>query len=323
MKSISRHFVPARMSRRGRNHRYQVRCSFFAARRRSENIKKKNLHISRLPRTWLAHDVTNRHRYLFLFFMSPIGTSGWLAHPRLLITPFSFCLFLSPGDGDSLTADDGDCGDTLTYWWWWHEYIRMHFNIFASFISLGKILCLQMCRCYSLSLPLLINHSLNAWIININNVWNCRYRSPRTLHGIKWIYSASRYHALFHAPLQSFRHFLGNFCDRAVSLYWPPRTRNYRANLHLHAGTSAVPFANSIVTNDLHVKFRKCWPLPPHPLPLPLPLCRAPCHVKPRIVCKRNDAAFAAGELLPLIQPAPPEPNPLCLIHSLITPDPP
>lgn len=114
----------------------------------------------------------------------------------------------------------------------------------------------------------------------------------------------------YHALLQSFRHFLGNFCNYTVP-FIGLRLRNYRANLHLHAGTSAVPSANSIVTNDLRVKFRKCWLLP------------LPRYVKPRIVCKRNDTAFAAGELSPLIHPCPlHRTNSLWLIHSLITLDP-
>lgn len=54
---------------------------------------------------------------------------------------------------------------------------------------------------------------------------------------------------------------------------------------------SAVPSANSIVTNDLRVKFRKCRLLPIR-------------YVKSRIVCKRNDLAFA-GEFVPLIHPFP------------------
>lgn len=61
------------------------------------------------------------------------------------------------------------------------------------------------------------------------------------------------------------------------------------------------------------------FPCPPPPLP-PLP-----CHVKPRIVCKRNDAAFAAGGIVTIDTTncaRSIEPNPLCLIHSLITLDP-
>lgn len=84
-------------------------------------------------------------------------------------------------------------------------------------------------------------------------------------NGIIWIFHISSriipHAGCYHALLQSFRHFLGNFCDYAVPLL-VPRSRNYRANLHLHAETSAVPSANSIVTNDLRVKFRKCWLLP-------------------------------------------------------------
>lgn len=54
---------------------------------------------------------------------------------------------------------------------------------------------------------------------------------------------------------------------------------------------SAVPSANSIVTNDLRVKFHKCRLLPAR-------------YVKPRIVCKWNDVTFA-DEFVPLIHPFP------------------
>lgn len=42
------------------------------------------------------------------------------------------------------------------------------------------------------------------------------------------------------------------------SFIWPHHSRNYRANLHLHVGTSVASSANSIVTNDSRVEFRKC-----------------------------------------------------------------
>lgn len=75
------------------------------------------------------------------------------------------------------------------------------------------------------------------------------------------------------------------------SLYWTLLAKLSRESAFTRLVPSAVPSANSIVTNDLRVKFRKCRLLPVR-------------YVKPRIVCKRNDVAFA-DEFVPLIHPFP------------------